>query len=235
MKSNVLAVVLIVFVSNSVALAQSGRHSDRGRHGAGGFGGGCVGAGSTVYGSAMLGEAAYIKSLGQYQVMNAQANVLNQQAFAAYLQNRKNYAQTYFDLKRMHQSWVAEQNAKHPRATPEQLVAISRATTPKRLAPNQFDRDTGKLSWPGALQSESFAIERSRLGQIVAYRTAHSNEELKSQQEEVRRLTHHMRDELISHIKELRPMDFVAAKKFLDSLAHDDRLLRVEPRLAANN
>src|SRR5258708_2840352 len=91
--------ILFVAVTSTVVLSITDA-SAYNRYGYRRGGGGGYGGGSTVYGSAMMGQAAYTQALGQYQVMNAQANILNQQAFSAYLQNRKNYAQTYFDLKR---------------------------------------------------------------------------------------------------------------------------------------
>lgn len=111
--------------------------------------------------------------------------------------------------------------AARPQATPEQLTAISQAAAPKLLTAAQYDRATGKLSWPAALQASDFADDRATLAQIFADRAKSTEQEWKSNADDVRRLTSQLRSQLTAQVKDLRPMDFVAAKKFLDGLSRE--------------
>lgn len=111
--------------------------------------------------------------------------------------------------------------APQPHATPEQLIAISQAAAPKHLTAEQYDRATGKLSWPEALQTSDFAADRATLEQIFADRVGSTDQEWKSKSDDVRRLTSSLRNHLTAQVKDMRPMDFVAAKKFLDGLSRE--------------
>lgn len=214
------AVVSMVMV---FATSDASAYNRYGYRRGGGYGGGYAGAGSTVYGSAMLGQAAYTQALGQYQVLNAQSNILNQQAFSAYLQNRKNYAQTYFDLKRMHESWVAEQNAKHPPATREQLEAISKLGLPKRLGSDEYDPSTAMINWPEILKGSQFADYRGRLEQLFADRAGTATGLGTDNYHEIRQVAGMMQERLQGMVKEITPDEYVQGHRFISSLSYEGR------------
>jgi hypothetical protein len=212
-------VTLVTALSTSDASAYNRYSYRRGGGGGGGYGG----AGSTVYGSAMLGQAAYTTALGRYQVMNAQANILNQQAFTAYLQNRKNYAQTYFDLKRMHESWVAEQDARHPPLTREQLEAVSKLGVPKRLGSEDFDPSTAIINWPEILKGPQFDEHRSRLEQLFADRAGAASGLGTDNYHDIRLAASQMQDKLQGMVKEITPDEYVQGHRFISSLSYEGR------------
>lgn len=213
------AVVILVVVVMTTEASAYNRYSYR--RGGRGYGGG--GGGSTVYGSAMMGQAAYTQALGMYQVMNAQANIMNQQAFTAYLQNRKNYVQTYFDLKRMHESWVAEQNAKHPPATREQLETLSKLGLPKRLGTEEFDPSTAVINWPEILKSSPFAADRKRLEQLFVDRAGTASGLGTDNYHEIRQAADVMQDRLQGMVKDITPDEYIQGHRFLSSLSFEGR------------
>jgi len=226
-----LTLVMSVLVLSTTDASAYNRYSYRRGRGGGGYGG-YGGAGSTVYGSAMLGQAAYTSALGQYQMMYAHANILNQQAFSSYLHNRKNYAQTYFDLKRMHESWVAEQDAKHPPLTREQLEAVSKLGVPKRLGSEEYDPTSAAISWPEVLKGPEFADQRAQLEQLFVQRAVNAAGLGTENYRNIRTIASQMEDRLQGKLKEITPDEYVQGHHFISSLSYEGRFSQAD--MAAN-
>lgn len=217
MKVKSLILVAVVFWMASDASAYR-----RGR-GGGGYGG--YGAGTTPFGSAMAGMGLYTRALGQYNLNTAQAAVNYQQAYQQYIQNRKLAVQTYFDMRRMNASYRAEQAMLHPHATPEEIAAFNQSRLPNPLSDHDFDPAQGVIAWPPLLQRSEFDESRHKLeGLFTEWASDPHGAGLGTQNcRDIQHAVGDMTEKLRSEIKQFQPDEYIAASKFLRSLAYSAR------------
>ncbi|HET6878757.1 MAG TPA: hypothetical protein VFI31_01225 [Pirellulales bacterium] len=188
----------------------------------GGYGGG---AGSTPFGSAMAGMAMFTSAAGQYNLYTSQAAVNYQQAYQHYIQNRKLAVQTYFDLRRMNASYRAEQEMLHPHATPDEIAAFNQARLPEPLSGNVFDPGHGVIDWPPILRRSEFDDGRHTVEGLFTEWSSDPHESGLGT-ENCRNIQHavaDLGDKLHSEIKQFQPDEYIAASKFLRSLAYQAR------------
>jgi hypothetical protein len=181
------------------------------------------GGGSTPYGSAMAGQAAVLNGAGQYELGTAQGNVLNQQATSMYFDTYKQTVNTYFDMRRIHDSAKAE-HEKVP-ATREQLETAAKIGVPQRLAKDQFETATGKIAWPEVLTTQPFAEFRTKLEQLFSARLASGGGRGTDNYHAIRTVTNQMQSRLQSMAQNLTPQEYVAGHKFIASLAHEGGMI----------
>jgi hypothetical protein len=191
--------------------------------GFGGFGLGAFWAGSTVGGSWLAGSAMQTAAAGQAALMGSLAAKNVQDAYQHWIENEKLREATYFDMRRMNISYRAEMHG--PVATPEQLVAFSKARLPERLTTEQLDPERGQIKWPQVLLRDDFAPERAALEYLFAERaTRPYSTGLGTQNyREVRRVTDDMHDMLRSMLDIITPDEFIVGNRFLNSVAFEAR------------
>jgi hypothetical protein len=82
------------------------------------------------------------------------------------------------------------------------------------------DHNTGQINWPTALQHADFAAFRVELERAFAARAevGGTDELTNAKAQEAAR---GMRDELKTHLRMLSPKDYITARRFIDSLAHE--------------
>ena len=104
----------------------------------------------------------------------------------------------------------------------EDLVRYAQAGKPARLSPSELDSVSGGISWPILLQKAEFAEQREQLEQLFTKR-AQGGAVGPDQLTEIRRLTTSMIDDLKQQLKkgEVKQMDYVPAKRFLESLSFE--------------
>lgn len=200
--------------------------SDASAYRRGGGGGGGYGAGSTPFGSAMAGMAMYTSSLGQYNLATSMAAVNYQQAYSQYIMNRKLAVQTYFDMRRMNASYRAEQEMLHPHATPDEIAAFNQARLPVPLSEHDFDPSHGVIAWPPLLQRSEFDDYRHKVeGLFTEWSSDPHGAGLGTQNcRDIQHAVADMSDKLHAEIKQFQPDEYIAATKFLRSLAYQARL-----------
>jgi hypothetical protein len=101
------------------------------------------------------------------------------------------------------------------------------------LSPDQFDRQTGRISWPEVLQGEAFNASRRTLEQLAADRSA-DRDAAKSGNSEMCKLIEEIKNQLREQITEMPCTEYIAARKFLDALANELRSEDTKPELAAD-
>lgn len=188
------------------------------------------------YGSGLGGfsPGGIINSMGQYNLNTSRALINYQQAYSAYLDNRKKFEATYFDMRRMHASYRAEQALQHPTPTEEQLVAFSKSRMPAPLSPNDFDPAHGVLKWPSVLRNKDFDNERHQVEGLFA-QAAGDPQGSGLGTENYREIQHaigDLDDKLHSKIDHYSADEYIAASKFLKSLAFQART-PIDPASAA--
>ena len=147
-------------------------------------------------------------------------NAVNYQR--AYQQEQQFRTQTRMAELRRQTSYRAHQHALHPHASSEELAAFSHARLPAPLPPNQFDPARGIVQWPGVLNRPEFNESREKLGGLFRQAAAdpHGSGLGTQNYRDIAHAVEEMSDKLRSEIDHFTPSEYIAASKFLKSLAH---------------
>lgn len=167
-----------------------------------------------------IGHAAadVIRAQGMYNESTANALLRFEQARGQYLANQRQW----MDMVTMRQRAIT---ATRERSREMAKVRNARyrdeglwkAPLPPRLTSLELNPSTGKVTWPVALQRDTFALDRNEIESLLAARSeGGSTSEL---MESLENRTRQMRLELRDHIRELRTQEYLQARRFLDSLA----------------
>jgi len=163
-----------------------------------------------------------IRSQGAYNLMTSKAAINATEAQRNDIQNREQWTNTYFQMRR--ENRVARAEEQGPRPTAEELVRYAQMGKPKPLGPNQLDAVSGKIYWPRSLGTDQFASSRGQLDELFAKRARYgdiSMEDLMKIQAE----TNKMINQLNQQIRDIPPMEYTAAKQFLVSLAYEVQIV----------
>ena len=178
--------------------------------------GGNTGA-STIAGSAMQGMSSVISAAGDARLSTSAAAINMTVAQKNAIENRQQATNAYFDMRATNRAARAAEAG--PKPTMEQLVRIAREGSPRPLATSQMDPVTGKLDWPGVLQTEAFQTERTSVDQIFAKRAVHGGLGY-ADQTKAREALDGMYSQLKGQIRDVPPQDYVASRGFLQSLMY---------------
>ena len=173
---------------------------------------------STEIEGAQRGFADFIRSAGAANLMNAEATSKYEDARKKYLENRLQATQTYFDMRRLN-----AEARRSERSLPLSLEAyqrLARQQAPDRLSVSQLDPLTGTITWPAPLARADYQVEREELERL--YRERATGIDLNY--DDIRQASDRLIERLTREIDKFEPNDFIRAKKFVESLAHETRL-----------
>jgi hypothetical protein len=167
--------------------------------------------------------ADMVRSQGQFNEATARGMVSFEEARGKYIQNEKQWTEVYQMQRRIREADRAQavENARQVNQRYEAYLATRPSNLPPRLTASQLEPSTGRITWPLALTRDGFAPQRSRLDELFASR-AHAGttgDIADAITSEVRVL----RDSLRDQIREIPTQDYMAARRFLDSLALEGR------------
>jgi hypothetical protein len=171
---------------------------------------------STYEEGLLRGQGALLRAYGQSNYWNAQAMKGTQEAYRQYLDNQKKTLQTYDDLARINQDARARERG--PRLTGEDLRRYASEGVPKPLTASQFDGVFGVLRWPEVLRRPEFATERYSIDRLLPDYCLRRGDVGSDACCDLSRSIHALEGKLKQEINSLSPTDYVAAKKFLESL-----------------
>jgi hypothetical protein len=175
------------------------------------------GGGTTIAGSALSGMASVVSAAGDYNLSTSAAAVNMTQAQKQEIVNRQEATKAYFDMRATNRN--AREAERAPRPTMEQIARFAQSGVPKALDAYQMDPVTGKLGWPGFLQSDFFESTRAELDQLLAKRATQGGLAY-SDQTKVRETVNEMYAQLKSQIREVPPQDYAASRQFLQRLIY---------------
>jgi hypothetical protein len=181
-----------------------------------GYGGGYGFGGGTAASNYMYGMSNVIRAEGEYNMMTSAAGVNYEEARSRYLDNQKKWWQNYLQGQEAHQKMMAEKYARE-KHSPEALAAAASSGLPQQLSPDALDPVTGQITWPEVLQDDKYAAERKELEQLVELRakTTQTAGNAAAIRAAVDKLTALLRKD----VQTIPANDYMAARKFLDSLA----------------
>ena len=185
-----------------------------------GWGGGGYHHSSTEAEGAARGFADVVRSAGAANLMNSEAAKNYEDARKKYIENRLQATETFFEMRRVNTESRAAQRPR-PLST-EQYVRLARQQAPSRLSVSQFDPLSGTISWPGILRDAQFKTERETIEKLFVERARGVATNSLEIDEAIRALSDRLRPEAQS----ANANDFIQARKFVESLAHEARLTR---------
>jgi len=166
---------------------------------------------STVEEGAQRGYADIVRSYGMASLLNAQAANEFEQARKQFIENQLKAVQTYVEAHRVNAEYRFATRKPLPL---EEYVRLAREQAPEPLTATQLDQLTGAISWPAPLRKpeyEAFRKHIDRLFQDRATGYAVYGEIPAACEEFAQRVN--------ADIMQFPPNDYIAAKKFLESLA----------------
>jgi hypothetical protein len=188
---------------------------------------------STEAEGAFRGLADLNRSIGENRYMSSLAAINGQEALSRAIDNKQKAVETYFQIKQINRA--AREAARPQPLTFTQYAKLAKQEAPERLDDADYNRVMGRLSWPAVLASDDFAAERAALDQAFVGRTAQDVGVSTNFHREVRELTAVMQAKLRDRLDTLSPMEYIAAKKFLDSVTYESQQPLVPAGLAVNN
>lgn len=194
-----------------------------GGYGGGGYGyGGWGFGGGTVAGNYYSGLGRAIRAQGQYNLDTSAAAINLQEARSRQLDNRKQWTQTYFEMRDINKAWRDKQ--RQSVESPEAWVRLAQRTAPSQLSASQLDPVTGAIAWPPGLDGPTFAGDREKLDPLFADRArAHGAIGVETHAE-IRGLIDQMLAKLKDHIREYNTDQYLASRSFLTGLRYEATL-----------
>jgi len=175
---------------------------------------------TTAAGSAMGGMADMTRSAGMANLFNSQANINNQAALSAELDNRKKYTETYFDMRRINKARRAEEDGPPP--TAEAMFRYAKANAPSRASSSQLDPLSGQIAWTIVLQGQEFTTYRNTLNDLYATR-AQRGQFTPDEYQAAQKTVAEWLDALKQRLSQYSPQDYIEGKKLLESLNYESR------------
>jgi hypothetical protein len=173
---------------------------------------------TTVGQSYAMGMSDVVRSKGAYNLMTSEAAINATEAQKNEIQNREQWTNTYFQMRKENKEARAEERG--PRPTAEDIVRYAQMGKPKPLGPNQLDAVSGKIYWPLALTTDKFASGRSQLDELFAKRARYGDISMGDLMNIVN-ITNELTEQLKQEIKNIPTPEYIKAKSFLTSLAYE--------------
>ena len=181
---------------------------------------------ATSYSTTLSAQAGYLKAQGdnlksRVDVAHELQKILKtqQEIRAMRIENALKYTEMYYKRRQISEKYHASRQK--TRRSPGKLstVAKKKNSVPARFALQELDND-GKILWPYVLTDKRFEAGRKKLESIFAKRSRG----LGSREfHEIKIVTDVMTETLKSIIREIPPVEYLAAKKLLKGLAYEAR------------
>jgi hypothetical protein len=171
---------------------------------------------STVEEGSQRGYADVVRSYGMTTLLNAQAVNQIEQARKQYIENQMRAAQVYVDANRYMQEY--RRSSRPAPLSLEQYVRLARDAAPEPLTATQLDQLTGMISWPAPLRKPEYEAFRRHIDRLFQERATGY-----AVYGEIPAACEQFAEQLHADIMQFPPGDYVAAKKFLESLAWNAR------------
>jgi hypothetical protein len=180
----------------------------------------------------MTAQAGWITAVANAKATDAKTQETLQQVRSLALDNSLKTAKTFYDKRKLHDDCRKAHTCKRP--TQKDISRYSQVSVPKRPANFELASAQGRVSWPEVLLNEEFSDGRLQLESLFAQRRSAAGSPRSNVAGEVRTVVAQMREQLKSKIHQVAPAEYVAARKFLVSLAYEGQLPAPVGRVASN-
>jgi hypothetical protein len=172
---------------------------------------------STVHEGAMRGIANGIRAAGASKYNAAAAALIAEEARERYLANRVRSAKTFWDLRQLHASRSASQKSQ-PKSS-SLIRTTSHTPSSTRRSTTLVTPGRPGFEWPEALMHSSLATTRERLTTLFSERSSTYRGASSENSRLIRSTAVTMRDLLKERVRDVEPMAYVQAQRFLTQLA----------------
>lgn len=166
----------------------------------------------------MNARTAFITAVANANATNAKTLETMEQVKSLSMDNNLKRADTFYKKKALSDGYKGLNIKKRP--TQEDAIRYSKVSKPNRLAKFELQSVNNRISWPEALQREEFFDHRIRIQGLFAIRGLNLHSGISS---ETQKVIEDMHAELRSMIRQVSPNDYMASRKFIQSLAHEAR------------
>lgn len=167
------------------------------------------------------GHADVIRAWGEWNYLTGQGRVFNEEARRKYIENSVAALQARYERKRINAEY--RESVKPPRATKDEMVRFAAMNDPKRISAHELNPVTGEIHWPAALLGQEFAECREAMDDIFANRGPVDFGARSETHADACLVAEQMTNILRSQIDDMDNGQWIAAKKFIASLAHETR------------
>ena len=175
---------------------------------------------STPVEGARRGMADVIRSRGEAAESTTRAMNNYEEARTKYIDNKMKFTETYWTRKRLGEAELRKDYARK-REGRDAYLATKGSGFPPRLSPAELDPSTGKVYWPQALMGDEYAELRQELDEL--FQLGFHTGSLRQYNSQINQKSRSMRDKLKKHIRNMPTNDYIASRKFLDSLGYEGR------------
>jgi hypothetical protein len=167
------------------------------------------------------GIAAIIRAQGVYNLATSAALINLTEVERREIENRKLWAETYFEMRRINREARAAERGRRP--SEADFIRYAQIGKPRRLTPSELDVITGRINWPILLQLPEFNGFRAEVERVFAQRAA-SGTISAVDYLRVYQVMQMMQAALRQQIRQVPSTDYMIARRFLESLAFESRL-----------
>jgi hypothetical protein len=217
--------------TTSSAMATHGTGANRFGFGDG-WGGGTYAAGTygedpatTPIQGIAYGTARFLRAMGLAAKDGADAAMRLSEVRRYEMDNWKKSLETWLEVEKINRD--ARIAARGRPLTQADYLRMSQMGKPRRLSPSQLNLMTGELAWPVVLESTAFDSYRESLDKLFAERSEHgrlSGDNYAKAQQTAQAMTGALREQ----VNTLAPVDYMAARRFLESVAYELRMPATE-------
>jgi hypothetical protein len=168
-------------------------------------------------------NANTLKTMGDYFHKLVTIRQLQEQIRQAKMANDMTATKNWYQKKKLYEDYCKSKPRK--RLSVEKLRQLARAAAPARSASASIVRVSARVKWPHLLTAECFAAKRSQVEGLLAQRTAQNSGAGTRNCEQIQLAVAQMKSALRARIRQTTPMEYLAAKRFLDNLAFEARFV----------
>ena len=166
-------------------------------------------------------EANSLKTMGDYLHKMTTIRQLQEQIRQQRMANDMTAMKNWYAKKKLYIDYHKDKARKRPVA--KKLEEIARSQAPARLT--SYQPTSSELSWPYSLANECYSQKRAELERLMTERIPENSGVGSQNCEQTQQAVGQMKTMLKERVKETNPTDYMAAKKFLDTLAFESQFV----------
>lgn len=176
---------------------------------------------STYEEGVQRGYADIVRSAGLKNLLDSEAQKNWEEARQKAYDNHVYGIQKYFEGRELNRQYRAQERG--PKVTEQDVYRIAAVRKPDRLGNEQLDPVRGVITWPTVFQGEDCKVDRTELERLFVQRADFgflAGDDLTTARTHIDSL----QEKLRAQVKTLPPPRYIAARKFLESLAYETLL-----------
>ncbi|HZN34796.1 MAG TPA: hypothetical protein VFB80_13300 [Pirellulaceae bacterium] len=164
-------------------------------------------------------NAAIITAAATFTRAQAESAKMGQETREKKLQNDLLGAKVFYDKRALYHTY--KDTHQTPRSTADQYTERARSAAPERLSSYQLWIKPGYVRWPSLLLAIDYSEPRSQIDYLLVRRTPADSGAGSQNCVDLQQQIDTLRLALQGRMRTYKPADYLAARKFLDSLAYE--------------